>query len=129
MLSGQSKASALSNADLFVLPTHSENFGMVIAESLAHAVPAITTKEAPWEDLVKYGCGWWIEDNQQALATALVEGMQLSDRERKEMGMKGRLLVKTKYSWDFVADEMSKVYRWILGGGTVPTCVHFYTSR
>jgi len=53
--------------------------------------------------------------------------MQLSDLERKEMGMKGRLLVKTTYSWDFIAEEMSKVYRWILRGGTAPNCVHFYT--
>ncbi|MDJ0734448.1 MAG: glycosyltransferase [Nostocaceae cyanobacterium] len=128
MLSGKIKASALRNADLFVLPTHSENFGIAIAESLAYEVPVVTTKEAPWEDLVKYGCGWWIEDNQKSLEIALREGMQLSDIQRKEMGRKGRIMVEKKYSWSTIAQEMSRVYYWILHGGNPPTSVNFYKS-
>jgi glycosyltransferase involved in cell wall biosynthesis len=128
MLSGQIKASALSNADLFVLPTHSENFGIAIAESLAYGVPAIATQESPWQDLLEYSCGWWIEDNQKALANALVEGMELSEQERWEMGLRGQAMVQKKYSWDCIAGEMSKVYDWILRGGNPPNCIHFYKS-
>ncbi len=124
MLSGEMKVAALSQADLFVLPTHSENFGIAIAESLAYGVPAITTKGAPWKDLVEYHCGWWIDDNQKALKEALLEALKLSDQERQDMGARGRILVNQKYSWAVIAEEMSKVYHWILGEGEHPSCIH-----
>jgi glycosyltransferase involved in cell wall biosynthesis len=126
MLSGIHKASALGNADLFVLPTHSENFGIAIAESLAYKVPVITTKGAPWQDLESYGCGWWIDNTQQALTDALVEGMEMSSQKRQLMGLKGRSLVETKYAWNAIAFQMASVYQWILGGGSAPSCVKFY---
>ncbi len=126
MLTGQHKASALKNADLFVLPTHSENFGIAIAESLAYGVPVITTQKAPWQDLDSYGCGWWIEDNQQALTVALTQAIKMSPEQRQAMGLKGRNLVETKYSWNSIASQMASVYQWILGGTQSPKCVKFY---
>ncbi len=51
-LYGADKMCALQSADLFVLPTRSENFGLVVAEALAVGVPVITTKGAPWEELL-----------------------------------------------------------------------------
>ncbi|MEA5596119.1 glycosyltransferase [Rivularia sp. UHCC 0363] len=128
MLSGEYKASALSNADLFVLPTHSENFGIVIAESLAYGVPVITTRGTPWKDLQLHKCGWWIDDNQQSLHIALNEAMNMSSEERQGMGLRGRNLVETKYSWNFVARDMANVYRWILGGTEPPSCLQFNDS-
>jgi glycosyltransferase involved in cell wall biosynthesis len=128
MLSGEYKACALSNADLFVLPTHSENFGIAIAESLAYRVPVITTKGAPWQELETYKCGWWVEDNQEALMDALVEAMEMPANKRQEMGLKGRKLVEVKYSWQSIAKDMASVYHWILTGSEPPACVQFYGS-
>jgi glycosyltransferase involved in cell wall biosynthesis len=56
-LEGQAKQTALLDADLFVLPTHSENFGMAIGEALAHGLPVLTTTGAPWSMLPQRGCG------------------------------------------------------------------------
>lgn len=128
MLSGQLKYSALTNADLFVLPTHSENFGIAIAESLAYGVPVITTRGAPWQELETHNCGWWIEDNQQALAIALTEAMKISSQERQQMGNRGRNLVQAKYSWNSIAKQMADFYYWILSGGEPPICVQFDKS-
>ena len=56
---GFAKEELYRRADFFVLPTFSENFGSVVAEALGYGVPVITTKGAPWEDLLNHKCGWW----------------------------------------------------------------------
>ena len=60
-LDGRAKQEVFFDADLFVLPTHSENFGMAIGEALAHGLPVLTTTGAPWSMLPQRGCGWWVE--------------------------------------------------------------------
>lgn len=108
---GQELDLEYDTADLFVLPTHSENFGSVVIEALAHEVPVICTKAAPWEELVTNNCGWWVEDDVDALASALMEACGASDgRTLLEMGRNGRKLVEEKYTWSAVAKSMIESY-------------------
>jgi len=123
MLTGSPKEAALGNSSLFVLPTHSENFGRVIAESLSYAVPVITTKGSPWEDLEKYRCGWWIPDDQQALQRALLQALGTPREELKRMGQRGRDLVKEKYGSKDCVRQMINVYKWLIDGGQAPSCI------
>lgn len=120
---GAEKEALYASAHLFVLPTFSENFGIAIAEALAARVPVITTKGAPWEELLKYKCGWWIDLGVEPLAAALHEAMSLSDQERHEMGERGRCLVEKNYSWPKIGKDILAVYEWILGRGARPACV------
>ena len=123
-LEGTDKSAALGHAELFVLPTHSENFGLAIAEALAHRVPVITTTGAPWRELATENCGWWIEPNETALIATLTEALQLSQVTRREMGGRGRALVEKSYSWSKAAEQMESAYRWLLNSGSRPDCVH-----
>lgn len=122
-IDGDLKWTVYRNADLFVLPTFSENFGIVIAEALACGTPVITTKGAPWEELNTHRCGWWIDIGVQPLADALKDAMSRSDSERVIMGLRGRKLVEDRYAWPRIAEQMIEVYASVLYGGKVPDCV------
>jgi glycosyltransferase involved in cell wall biosynthesis len=122
---GDAKWKLFEKSSLFVLPSFSENFGIVIAEALAAGVPVITTKGTPWGDLIQHNCGWWIDIGIEPLESALREAMSLSDSERLAMGQLGRELVEKNYSWPKIAGDMSNTYRWILEGGTPPSCIRF----
>lgn len=97
---GVRKQACFDQADVFVLPTYSENFGIAVAEALANDLPVITTTGAPWSDLVLHRCGWWVEPGVSGIAGALVMAMGCETSELKRMGHRGRQLVKAKYSWD-----------------------------
>jgi len=115
------KWEAYRRADVFVLPTYSENFGIVVAEALYAHVPVITTKGTPWEELSSEHCGWWIDIGVEPLVQVLQDAMALTDSERHQMGMNGRTLVEKKYTWSAVAMQMKLAYDWLLTHDAKPT--------
>ncbi len=119
------KARLYREADLFVLPTYSENFGLVIPEALSHSIPVITTRGTPWEELNQYRCGWWTGIGTEPLTKALREAISLPDRERKEMGERGRELVKERYSFTRLGKELKTLYQWLINGDKPPPYVLF----
>lgn len=115
-LNDDEKWKAYARADLFVLPTYSENFGIVVAEALWAGVPVITTKGTPWRELETLKCGWWIDIGVEPLTAALKEAFSLDDAMHREMGSRGHALVEEKYTWDAVVKTMVKGYEGILNG-------------
>ena len=133
-LNDDEKWKAYARADLFVLPTYSENFGIVVAEALWAGVPVITTKGTPWSELEgntithplsnssTSKCGKWIDlptegsnpTDWPALVSTLESMMSMPDDERRQMGENGRRLVEEKYTWDAVVRAMIEGYRNIL---------------
>lgn len=122
---GEEKWALMKQAEIFVLPTLSENFGLVVAEALACAIPVITTKGAPWDDLETEKCGWWIDTGTMPLATCLSGALSLASDCLAEMGKRGRLLVERDYLIEKTARMLRGVYGWMLKGGTAPDCVRF----
>lgn len=117
---GEAKSALYRSADCFVLPTHAENFGLVIAEALAHEVPVITTRNAPWEGLHTHKSGWWIDLDEARLRDTLLEATAQTRQDLWEMGARGRNWMKRDFAWDGVAEKMAEVYRWVLEGGKPP---------
>jgi glycosyltransferase involved in cell wall biosynthesis len=113
-LLNQAKAEAYVHADLFVLPSYSENFGIVVSEALSYGVPVITTTGTPWRSLLENDCGWWVEPNQRGLKDALSKATNLTPEALRSMGVRGRDFVKTTFSWRQVAESFQRNYKKIL---------------
>ena len=111
---GNSKWELFRQADLFILPTHSENFGIVVAEALASGTPVITTTGTPWSELESRRCGWWTKVGTEATVQALRNFLSLTENELEMMGCNGRKLVEEKYSVRKVAEEFVEMYKSIL---------------
>lgn len=128
------KTALYQSADLFVLPTHSENFGVVILEALACGLPTITTKGAPWQALDDVGrpgdeadrparAGWWIDIGVEPLVEALRQAVNATDDELKRIGDNGRWFARERYSWPAAGRRMKSAYEWLIHGGAAPDCI------
>jgi len=120
-VAGNDKKRIYLSSDLFILPSYSENFGLVVAEALAHGVPVITTKNTPWISLNKNKCGWCVDLSVKKLVQTLENAMELTSKERFLMGKRGRNFVEQNFSSTSVAIKMQKVYKWILKKGPRPS--------
>ncbi|MBC2710766.1 MAG: glycosyltransferase [Desulfosarcina sp.] len=117
---GEHKLALYSRADIFVLPSYSENFGNVIAEALVCGTPVVTTQATPWKDIEKTNCGRWIPVDKQSIIEALGEMISMSDSDRRRMGQRGRKLILDNFTWDIAARKMITVYRAIIDGDRIP---------
>jgi glycosyltransferase involved in cell wall biosynthesis len=122
-LSGQAKARAFRESSLFILPSHSENFGIAVAEALSYGLPVITTHGTPWSILESERCGWWVPTHVEGLAAALDDATSRSGVALAAMGERGREMVASRFAWDGIAQQFIDCYRWILGQASKPDCV------
>jgi glycosyltransferase involved in cell wall biosynthesis len=118
VLQGDAKEAALFSSDLFILPTHSESFGMVIAEALAHELPVLTTTGAPWPALTERAMGWRMPTSVDGLAAGLAEATVLDNIVLGAMGQRGRAFVTAEFGWDGVAQQFLATYTAIIAKST-----------
>jgi glycosyltransferase involved in cell wall biosynthesis len=119
----EDKRNAFAAADLFVLPTHSDNFAIAVTEALGAGLPVITTYGAPWPELKDYDCGWWVPVDAAAIQDALIDAVNRPSGVLVAMGERGRALVKERYTWERIAEKTLELYRWLLYGGNSPDFV------
>jgi glycosyltransferase involved in cell wall biosynthesis len=112
-LFGAAKLQTLRDADLYVLPSRSENFAVSVAEALSMGTPAIVSTGAPWSGLEEKRAGWWIAPNVETLADCLCDAMACSPAELDAMGARGRSWMESDFSWASVAAQMAETYAWL----------------
>jgi glycosyltransferase involved in cell wall biosynthesis len=113
---GERLWTAYRNADLFLLASTFEKFGLVVAEALAAGVPVIATRGTPWPQLAGEECGWWIDSSLETLPATLKTAMSISPADRREMGQRGVRLVERDFSLRALGRGLAAVYDSVRGG-------------
>jgi len=93
----------LTGLDLFILPSRSEAFSLVVGEALSAGVPVVASTAAPWQGVVDHGCGWWVEPTTAALAGALRVATTIPSTDLAAMGKRGAEWVRREYDWESIA--------------------------
>lgn len=111
----QEKIKFLSNADVFALASHNENFGIVYAEALAAGTPIVASKGTPWEIVEVYHCGKWVENNEHSFIDAIKDLFSADLLNMRENGLK---LIKENFSWDAVSQKFREVLEELYKGNS-----------
>ncbi len=108
---GEKKLALLAAADLFVLPSYSENFGIAVAEAMACGIPVVVSDQVDlWPDIAEYDAGPVVKCQVDELAAAIAR--LLSGRElREKMGENGRRLVRERFDWRAITPKLQELYR------------------
>ena len=108
---GAEKSLLLSGADMFVLPSKDENFGLAVLEAMAYGLPVVISKETGISCYLTHEVDAMILQNKEdELSSAMVELLDVASR-REELGDNARRLVQTRFSWDSVAQEIYNMYK------------------
>jgi glycosyltransferase involved in cell wall biosynthesis len=110
MLRGEDKLAALSAADVFVLPSRSENFGIAVVEAMACEVPVVVSDRVNvWREVTAAGAGISVPCDPRALAEGLAALIDDPAR-RAEMGRRGARFSRERYDRRRVARELEAAY-------------------
>ena len=120
---GKDKYNLYTESSLFVLPTYSENFGMVIAEAFSCGLPVVTTTGTPWTELDEKEIGWCIDLSLDNLVNAISEAINLGQDCLFEMGQRGSQYVHETFQYTEVAEKNKELYEWAVKNTSVPNFV------
>lgn len=113
---GKTKWSIFKEADIFVLPSYHENFGLAVVEAMSVGLPVVISDQVGiHRDVYEAGAGLVVPQNTEELANAI--GLLLDNCDLREtMGKKARQLVEGRFSWDLAAKELNWIYKDVLDG-------------
>lgn len=112
-VSGDLKAALLQAADLFVLPSYYENFGIAVAEAMLAGLPVVISDQVHiWETIQQTDAGWICECTVDSLKQQLRDALKSSE-ERQQRGLQAQQCAKDQYSWEAIAEKAIAIYRGI----------------
>ncbi len=105
----ETTSSLYASADIFILPSYSENFGIVVAEALSHGLPVITTIYTPWSEIEDFSAGYIIDCNTDQLIMALNKFQESDTNKKLRMSYQAKALIK-KYDWISLQKQYVEMY-------------------
>ena len=113
-LEGQDVVQAYVDADVFVLPSYTENFGMTVAEAMACALPVVISDQVNIHaEVASAGAGLVTRCDADEVAQAL-EALLLDADRRSAMGEAGRRLVQERYTWPAIVEALTREYEAVI---------------
>jgi glycosyltransferase involved in cell wall biosynthesis len=110
MLRGEEKLDAFHAAEVFALPSRSENFGVAVVEAMACGVPVVVSDQVNiWREVVGAGAGAVVPCEAAALSDA-VRAMLDDPARRAETGRRGAQFARDRYDHRRVAAELEAAY-------------------
>jgi len=114
-LEGSDKWIAMADADIFVLPSYSESFGIAVAEAMTAGLPVIVSDQVGiHREIARSRAGLVVSCDTDALAHALIALMN-DAKLRSEMAANGTRLAQTQFSADAISEGLVKLYKEICG--------------
>lgn len=123
-ISGDGKFRQLAGLDALFVPSDMENFGMIIPEALLVGTPVMASLGTPWESLNTEHCGWWVDNSPESIAEVIDTIHQSTPEQLREMGLRGRDLVLSRFESSKVASSMYRLYKWLNGEAPKPEFVY-----
>jgi glycosyltransferase involved in cell wall biosynthesis len=111
--SNEEKKILFDKYDFLVLPTFSENFGMVILESLARGLPVLTNYNTPWDNIKTFDAGWFINDSYEELLSCLKKIFNANANIFNKKSLNA-IKLASNYSWKKLAHDYVKIYKKVL---------------
>ena len=105
---GAARPAPYAAAELLLLPSHSENFGLVVAEALAAGIPALVTDQTPWRDLAARDAGWC--EAWSAWPRVLPAALAETPAALRARGLAGRNWVAGEFTWRRSAERLLEFY-------------------
>ncbi len=103
---GEDKQKLLANAFWTLMPSHTENFGLVVLESMAQNTPVVASKGSPWESLETEKLGFWVDNSPEELSRTLAKIIRMDAAEYEAYRKRGRGFVQDNF------DMGRNIYRW-----------------
>lgn len=96
-IQGVEKQQLLADARWTLMPSHTENFGVVVIESMAQSTPVAASKGSPWRSLELERAGFWIENDPDTLAATIERIISMPPGEYQEYRDKCRPFVEQNF--------------------------------
>jgi glycosyltransferase involved in cell wall biosynthesis len=120
---GDDKAASFACADAFVLPSLSEGLPVAVLEAWSYGLPVLMTEACNLPEGFAAGAALPIGTDRPGIAAGLRQLFAMSHAARRDMGARGRALVRERFTRRSIGEQMAAVYQWVLGGGPPPSCV------
>jgi len=121
---GKEKIKFIQTADILIMPSYNENFGMVAAEAMSNNTPVICGINTPWTKVTEVDCGWHIPNDSISIEKTFLKVFKMSKIELLQKGKNGRLWMRKEYSWEEVATKMLLSYEWLISKKNKPNWIY-----